>query len=61
MLTEKEDKVREYYTKYSEIREVLFNIFNNTKIEQWKILSPQKNVINLSLEEWENTKNRMRK
>lgn len=58
-INECEEKKREYYSKYQNTKQALFKIFNNSKIEQGGMLSPQKIVINLSLEEWEEMKNKM--
>lgn len=51
-----EEKMRDYYSKYQNAKQVLFKIFNNTKVEQGGMLSPQKIVIDLSLDEWEELK-----
>lgn len=55
-LEEQEKKASEYYSKYNNVKQALFKIINSAKIEQGGMLSPQKIVVNLSLEEWEKLK-----
>lgn len=54
--SEKESKFKETYTKYEDQKQALFKIFNNSKIEAGGMLSKERILINLSIEEWEDLK-----
>lgn len=56
-LENKDGKFRDLYTKYDKQKQVLFKIFNNYKIETGGMMSKEKIVVNLSVEEWEELKN----
>lgn len=54
--TQKEIKFKETYTKFENQKQALFKIFNNSKIETGGMLSKERILVNLSIEEWEDLK-----
>lgn len=51
-----EEEKNKYFSKYQSLKSALFSIINNSKIEQGGILSKEKIVIDLPINEWQKFK-----
>lgn len=54
--TQAEEEKNKYFSKYQSLKSALFSIINNSKIEQGGILSKEKIVIDLPINEWQKFK-----
>ena len=51
-LENQQAKFKDLYSKYDAQKQALFKIFNNSKIESGGMMSKDKIIINLTIEEW---------
>lgn len=58
-LEEKSKEYSELYKENDELKNILFNIINNSKIETTGMLGKEKVVINMTSDEWEKVKQKL--